>query len=82
MKDLSCFGRYDADNNQCIKCNDSDCIHLEQIRQEKELLDLQDLKMIFAELEKKSFSVDLGQTETMAVRLVDIEDMLINQFKS
>ena len=40
-----------------------------------------DLKAIFTELEKKSFSVDFGQTESMAVRLVDVEDMLINQFK-
>ena len=36
---------------------------------------------IFEELDKKSFSVDFGQTESMAVRLVDVEDMLINQFK-
>lgn len=25
MKNLSCFGSYDGDNNQCIRCNDSDC---------------------------------------------------------
>lgn len=39
------------------------------------------LKSFFEELEKLSFMVDLGQTETYAVRLVDIEDVLINQFK-
>ena len=36
---------------------------------------------IYQELEKKSFKVDLGYTETDAVRLVDIEDILVNQFK-
>ena len=36
---------------------------------------------MYQELEKKSFKVDLGYTETDAVRLVDIEDILINQFK-
>ena len=39
------------------------------------------LKQFYQELEKKSFKVDLGYTETDAVRLVDIEDILINQFK-
>lgn len=39
------------------------------------------LKKFYQELEKKSFKVDLGYTETDAVRLVDIEDILINQFK-
>ncbi len=48
---------------------------------DNDLLDLQDLRMIFTDLEKESFSVDLGHTETMAVKLVDVEDMLINQFK-
>lgn len=41
----------------------------------------QDLIKFFEELDKLSFKVDLGYTETSAVRLVDIEDMLINQFK-
>lgn len=81
MKDLFCFGRYDGDNKQCIRCNDHDCIHFEHVRMEEENLTLEDLKLLFAELEKKSFSVDFGQTEAMAVKLVDIEDMLINQFK-
>ena len=39
------------------------------------------LKQFYQELEKKSFKVDLGYTETDAVRLVDIEDILVNQFK-
>ena len=39
------------------------------------------LKKFYQELEKKSFKVDLGYTETDAVRLVDIEDILVNQFK-
>jgi hypothetical protein len=39
------------------------------------------LKKFYQELEKKSFKADLGYTETDAVRLVDIEDILINQFK-
>ena len=39
------------------------------------------LKQFYQELEKKSFKVELGYTETDAVRLVDIEDILINQFK-
>lgn len=39
------------------------------------------LKQFYQELEKKSFKVDLGYTETDAVKLVDIEDILINQFK-
>ena len=25
MKTLSCFGSYDADNSQCIRCNDTEC---------------------------------------------------------
>lgn len=39
------------------------------------------LKKFYQELEKKSFKADLGYTEKDAVRLVDIEDILINQFK-
>ena len=39
------------------------------------------LKQFFEALERMSFKVDLGYTETDAVRLVDIEDMLVNQFK-
>ena len=39
------------------------------------------LKQFYQELEKKSFKVDLGYTETDAVRLIDIEDILVNQFK-
>lgn len=42
------------------------------------------LKQFYQELEKKSFKVvkiDLGYTETDAVRLVDVEDILVNQFK-
>lgn len=35
-------------------------------------------KSIFEELDKKSFPVDMGHTETKAVRLVDIEDALLN----
>lgn len=41
----------------------------------------EDLKGFFNELDKLSFKVDIGYTETAVVRLVDIEDMLINQFK-
>lgn len=44
-------------------------------------IDKEQLKQFYQELEKKSFKVDLGYTETDAVRLVDIEDILINQFK-
>lgn len=29
MKDLSCFGSYDGSNEQCIRCNDHDCIDYE-----------------------------------------------------
>lgn len=39
------------------------------------------LKQFYQELEKKSFKVDLGYTETDAVRLVDVEDILVNQFQ-
>lgn len=39
------------------------------------------LKQFYQELEKKSFKVDLGYTETDAIRLVDVEDILVNQFK-
>lgn len=39
------------------------------------------LKQFFEALERMSFKVDFGYTETYAVRLVDIEDMLVNQFK-
>ena len=40
----------------------------------------EDLKKFFRELDKLSFRVDTGYSETWAVRLVDIEDILINQF--
>lgn len=40
-----------------------------------------DLKKIFKMLERLSFKVDLGYTETYVVKLVDIEDALINAFK-
>jgi hypothetical protein len=33
----------------------------------------------FQKLDKKSFKVDLGYTETLAVKLVDIEDELLNK---
>lgn len=39
------------------------------------------LKQFYQELEKKSFKVDLECTETDAVRLIDIEDILVNQFQ-
>lgn len=39
------------------------------------------LKQFYQELEKKSFKVDLRYAETDAVRLVDVEDILVNQFK-
>lgn len=39
------------------------------------------LKQFYQELENKSFKVDLGYTETNAVRLVDVEDILVNQFR-
>lgn len=39
------------------------------------------LKQFYTELEKQSFKVDLGHTEIDSVRLVDVEDILINQFK-
>ena len=45
----------------------------------KECCPLSDTKTIYEELEKKSFAVDLGQNETEVVRLVDIEDLLLNQ---
>jgi hypothetical protein len=32
----------------------------------------------FNKLDKKSFKVDIGYTETLAVRLVDVEDELLN----
>ena len=39
------------------------------------------LKQFYQELKNKSFKVDLRYTETDTVRLVDIEDILVNQFK-
>lgn len=32
MKNLSCYGSYDADNEQCIKCNDKDCERIENLK--------------------------------------------------
>ena len=32
MKDLACFGSYDADNNQCTKCNDTDCKNILELK--------------------------------------------------
>lgn len=39
------------------------------------------LKQFYEVLSKMSFKVDLGYTGTEAVRLVEVEDILINQFK-
>lgn len=32
MKNLSCYGGYDGSSNQCIKCNDTDCKRIENLR--------------------------------------------------
>lgn len=40
---------------------------------------LSDTKELYQELDKKSFTVDMGQNETRAVRLVDVEDLLLNK---
>lgn len=53
--------------------------HIENLTEP--LFTKEQLKQFYQELEKESFKVDLGYTETDAVRLVDIEDILINQFK-
>lgn len=47
----------------------------------EQLFTKEKLKQFYQELEKKSFKVDLGYTETDAVRLVDVKDILVNQFK-
>lgn len=32
MKTLSCFGHYDGDNSQCIKCDDTDCKYILELK--------------------------------------------------
>jgi hypothetical protein len=32
MKNLSCFGSYKSDNKQCVKCNDTDCQRIEDLK--------------------------------------------------
>lgn len=34
MKDLACYGSYDADNKQCIKCDDVDCKKILDLKME------------------------------------------------
>lgn len=34
MKNLSCFGCHDHDNSQCIKCKDTDCEHISNLKME------------------------------------------------
>ena len=51
------------------------------MRDEIPLFTKNKLKQFYEVLSKMSFKVDLGYTETEVVRLIDIEDMLVNQFK-
>lgn len=37
MNNLSCFGSYDGDNSQCIRCNDKDCQKIEQMKMGSDL---------------------------------------------
>lgn len=53
--------------------------HIENLTEP--LFTKEQLKQFYQELEKKSFKVDLGYAETDAVKLVDVEDILVNQFK-
>lgn len=34
MGKLSCFGRFDRDNSQCIKCDDKGCKHIFDLKME------------------------------------------------
>lgn len=58
MKNLSCYGSYDGDNAQCIRCNDMDCIHITDEKMEREVSPMEDLQTACSLLRRSVAEID------------------------
>lgn len=75
MKNLSCYGSYEGDNLQCIRCNDMDCIRITDEKMERDVSPMEDLKTACSLLRRSVIEIE-GKYSVATVLSTEIRNFL------